>query len=215
MSMYRVFSCVVGRGFLLWPVHFLGKTLSVFALLHSVFQGQICLLLQVFLEFLLLHSSKDMDKSFCGEEQDSSHYKASKGLIFLVNEHMPALAILLDLLVSFSHVLTKKIQLRYIKYSVIRWYKKKNVLYLFFPPKLELFSGRYYMQVGKNACQISFGIWPWSDGQGIFTAVGMCTVYLMHFFLRRRRKFQSHHHIQFVLPGCSSVARAWSWLSQG
>lgn len=31
-------------------------------------------------------------------------------------------------------------------------------------------------------------------------------------FLRRRRKFQSHHHIQFVLPGCSSVARAWSWL---
>ena len=25
MSMYRVFSCVVGRGCLLWPVHFLGK----------------------------------------------------------------------------------------------------------------------------------------------------------------------------------------------
>ena len=34
---------------LLWPVHFLGKTLLVFALLHSLFQGQICLLLQVFL----------------------------------------------------------------------------------------------------------------------------------------------------------------------
>ena len=29
MSMYRVFSCVVGRGCLLWPVHFLGKTLLV------------------------------------------------------------------------------------------------------------------------------------------------------------------------------------------
>ena len=29
----------------------------VFALLHSAFQGQICLLLQVFLDFLLLHSS--------------------------------------------------------------------------------------------------------------------------------------------------------------
>ena len=57
MSMYRVFSCVVGRGCLLWTVHFLGKTLLVFALLHSVFQGQICLLLQVFLDFLLLHSS--------------------------------------------------------------------------------------------------------------------------------------------------------------
>ena len=57
MSMYRVFSCVVGRGCSLWPVHFLGKTLLVFALLHSVLQGQICLLLQVFLDFLLLHSS--------------------------------------------------------------------------------------------------------------------------------------------------------------
>ena len=33
-------------------MHFLGKTLLVFALLHSVVQGQICLLLQVFLDFL-------------------------------------------------------------------------------------------------------------------------------------------------------------------
>ena len=57
MSMCRVFCCVVGRGCLLWPVHFLGKTLLVFALLHSAFQGQICLLLQEFLNFLLLHSS--------------------------------------------------------------------------------------------------------------------------------------------------------------
>ena len=57
MSMYRVFSCVVGRGCLLWPVHFLCKTVLVFALLNSIFQGQICLLLQVFLDFLLLHSS--------------------------------------------------------------------------------------------------------------------------------------------------------------
>ena len=57
MFMYRVFSCVVGRGCLLWPVHFLGKTLLVFALLHSVFQGPICLLLQLFLDFLLLHPS--------------------------------------------------------------------------------------------------------------------------------------------------------------
>ena len=29
MSMCRVFSCVIGRGCLLWPVHFLGKTLLV------------------------------------------------------------------------------------------------------------------------------------------------------------------------------------------
>ena len=37
MSMCSVFSCVVGRGCLLWPVHFLGKTLLVFTLfiLHS------------------------------------------------------------------------------------------------------------------------------------------------------------------------------------
>ena len=57
MSMCRVFSCVVGRGCLLWPVSSLGKTLLVFALLHSVLQGQICLLHQVFLDFLLLHFS--------------------------------------------------------------------------------------------------------------------------------------------------------------
>ena len=33
------------------------KTLLAFALLHSVLQGQIGVLLQVFLDFLLLHSS--------------------------------------------------------------------------------------------------------------------------------------------------------------
>ena len=57
MSMCRVFSCVVGRGYLLWPVHSLGKTLLAFALLHFVLQSQISLLLQVSLDFLLLHSS--------------------------------------------------------------------------------------------------------------------------------------------------------------
>ena len=57
MSMCRVFSCVVGRGYLLWPVRSLGKTLLAIALLHSLLQGQICLLLQVLPDFLLLHSS--------------------------------------------------------------------------------------------------------------------------------------------------------------
>ena len=57
MSIYRVFSCVVWRGCLLWPVCSLGKTLLAIALLHSVLQGQICLLHQVFLDFPLLHSS--------------------------------------------------------------------------------------------------------------------------------------------------------------
>ena len=54
MSMCRVFSCFVERGCLLWPVSSLCKTLLAFALLHSALQGQICLLLQVFLDFLLL-----------------------------------------------------------------------------------------------------------------------------------------------------------------
>ena len=57
MSMCRVFSCVVGRGCLLCPVHSLGKTLLAFALLHSVLQGQFCLLLQASFDFLLLGSS--------------------------------------------------------------------------------------------------------------------------------------------------------------
>ena len=39
---------------LLWPVHSLNKIVS-FPLLHSVLQGQTCLLLQVSLDFLLLH----------------------------------------------------------------------------------------------------------------------------------------------------------------
>ena len=52
-----VFSCVVGTECLLWPVDSLGRTLLAFFLLHSVLQGQICLLLQVFLNFVLLHSS--------------------------------------------------------------------------------------------------------------------------------------------------------------
>ena len=38
-------------------MHFLGKTLLAFALVNSIFQGQICLLPQVFLDFLLLHFS--------------------------------------------------------------------------------------------------------------------------------------------------------------
>ena len=57
MSTCRVVSCVVGRGCLLWLVHSLGKTLLAFALFYFVLQGQTCLLLQVSLDFLLLHSS--------------------------------------------------------------------------------------------------------------------------------------------------------------
>ena len=57
MSICKVVSCVVRRGCLLWSVSSLGKTLLVFALLHFVLQSQTCLLLQVTLDFLLLHSN--------------------------------------------------------------------------------------------------------------------------------------------------------------
>ena len=55
--MCKVVSCVVGRWCLLWPVRSLSKTLLAFALLHFVLQGQICLLLRLSLDFLLLYSS--------------------------------------------------------------------------------------------------------------------------------------------------------------
>ena len=57
MSICRVISCIFGRQCLLWPVCSLGKTLLAFDLLHCVLQGQIYLLLQVSLDFLLFHSS--------------------------------------------------------------------------------------------------------------------------------------------------------------
>ena len=57
MSIFRVFSCVIRRGCLLWSVCSLGKSVLAFALFHSVLQGQICLLFQVFLDFLLFHAS--------------------------------------------------------------------------------------------------------------------------------------------------------------
>ena len=55
ISMCRVISCVVGRGCLLWPVRSIRRIQLAFALLHFVLQGQTCLLLQVSLDFLLLH----------------------------------------------------------------------------------------------------------------------------------------------------------------
>ena len=53
----HLYPCVVGRGYLLWPVCFLDKSLLVFVLLHFVPQVHTCLLLQVYLDFLLLHSN--------------------------------------------------------------------------------------------------------------------------------------------------------------
>ena len=55
MFMCRVVFHVVGKGCLLCPVLSLGKALLAFDLLHFVLQGQTCLLLQLSLDFLLLH----------------------------------------------------------------------------------------------------------------------------------------------------------------
>ena len=55
MSMCRIVSWVVAKGYLLWPDYSLDKTLLVFALLHLVLQGQTCLSLQVSLDFLYLY----------------------------------------------------------------------------------------------------------------------------------------------------------------
>ena len=52
---------------------FFGKTLLVFALLHSIFQGQNCLLLQVFLDFVLAFQSPIMKRtSFLGVSSKTS-----------------------------------------------------------------------------------------------------------------------------------------------
>ena len=51
---------------LLWPVHSFGKTLLAFALLRFVLQSQTCLLFQVSLDFLLLHSSPLWCKGYFG-----------------------------------------------------------------------------------------------------------------------------------------------------
>ena len=60
MSMCKVISCVVGRGCLVVPVCSLGKILLAYALLHSVLQGQISLLLQLFLDNLGCVSAKSL-----------------------------------------------------------------------------------------------------------------------------------------------------------
>ena len=53
MSVYRVVSCVVGKG-VCCEQHILLTNLLAFALLHFILQGQTFLLFQVSLDFLLL-----------------------------------------------------------------------------------------------------------------------------------------------------------------
>ena len=75
--MCSIFSCVVGRGCLLWPVHSLGKILLAFALLNFVLQGQICLLLQVSLDFLLLHFIPLIKKTSLGSVSSRRSFRSS------------------------------------------------------------------------------------------------------------------------------------------
>ena len=92
MSMCRIFSCVVGRGCFLWPVCSLGKTLLAFSLLHSIFQGQICLLPQMFLYFLLLYSTPLWWKGhlFLGvSSKRSCRFKFSHGQLHVVSSCLP------------------------------------------------------------------------------------------------------------------------------
>ena len=64
MSMCRVFSCVVGRGCLLWPVYSLGRTLSAFSLLHSVSKSKFACYSRCFLTsyfcFQVPYNEKDI-----------------------------------------------------------------------------------------------------------------------------------------------------------
>ena len=60
MSMRRVISCDVGRGYLLWLVCSLGTILLACALLHSVLQGESSMLLQLFLDKLGCVSTRSL-----------------------------------------------------------------------------------------------------------------------------------------------------------
>ena len=67
-----VFPCIIGRGCLLWPLCSLDKTLLAFALLHSVLQCQICLLLQVLLSTFVFQYPIMKRISFLGISSRSS-----------------------------------------------------------------------------------------------------------------------------------------------
>ena len=66
MSMYRVISCVVGRGCFLGPVCSFGKTLLAFALLYFILRGQTGLLFHVSSEsYFCIPVSSDEKGLFC------------------------------------------------------------------------------------------------------------------------------------------------------
>ena len=57
MSICKVVSSVVEKRYLLWLMHSLGRIQLTFTLPHFVLQGQTCLLLHVYQDFLLLPPS--------------------------------------------------------------------------------------------------------------------------------------------------------------
>ena len=67
----------------------LDKTLLVFALLHSVLHGQICFLLHVFLDFLLLHTSNPEEaevERFYEDLQYLLELTPKKDVLFIIGD---------------------------------------------------------------------------------------------------------------------------------
>ena len=88
VSMCKVFSCVVGRGCLLWLVRSLRKTLLPFPLLHFVFQGQICLYSRCFLTSYFYiavprHHIKKQRHYFVNNGPSSKGYGFSSGHVWM------------------------------------------------------------------------------------------------------------------------------------
>ena len=85
LTMCRVFSCVVGRGCLLWPVHSPGKTLLAFALLHSVFQAKFACYSRYFLTSYFCipvpynEKKKNKKQTFLGVSSRRSQYVSNFG----------------------------------------------------------------------------------------------------------------------------------------
>ena len=92
-----------------------------------------------------------MDKSVRGEEQDASHCKASKGLIFLVNVHTSTLATLTWLACQFLPCSYQENSIKVHQVLSYKMIQKKKVLCLIFFFSNELFS-RKLLYAGRKEC---------------------------------------------------------------
>ena len=102
-SPYVHLSCVVGKGCLLWPVHCLGKALLAFVLLCVVLQGYTCLLLQISLDFLLLHPREYISLLIIYWESIFHYWLFTERLYFTINYLLKSPQSLKDLLGYLVH----------------------------------------------------------------------------------------------------------------